>query len=463
MSTLVNSVDSDVNIVKNNVNKGKTDVDRVKTNANKDKTDIKSGVKSVKSGVNSGVKSGVNSGVKSVKSGVNSGINSVKSGVNSGINSVKSGFKSYFDHYSKFIHDLFFDLLQVLFTLGLFDAIINLTKYEANDLYPTNLHSKFYGDDESCDLGKMYAGETRFCNEKYTSIDAISEAGKSMFGSKLQTYAKNMGHLTSDSFSILLFWLSYTAFKCEHFSQNVLNAIHGITKKIVGFGMIINFIFFVIIASFIKYLNDQCIRPFLSKFLNFSKNANILSELATDLIINVACIITLLFLFIVIPLSIYYIFSIFILLIENLSIQINILCIFALYLNVSTLQKLINFIQSQIKGINQDSISNFINFLSSYILFFIIPIVVSLIQLYKIFSLLLSNIQFGVDTKYPLIFFSIILITFYYTIKIDLDTIHNFPISTIYGVLSILFIIYKYYKDQPQTTTTDNKVNSILK
>jgi hypothetical protein len=178
-------------------------------------------INSVKSGVNSEV----NSGVDSVKSGVDS--------VKSGVDSVKSKINSsYFDSHSKLIHDLFFDFLQVSVTLFLFIGIIGLTKYPADDLYPTNLHSTFYGDDESCDLGKLYAGETRFCNEKYNAIHSKPEAGKSFFGTKLQTYVKNMGYLTSDSFSIILLWLSYLALNCEQFSQINFQNIQQIIQKL---------------------------------------------------------------------------------------------------------------------------------------------------------------------------------------------------------------------------------------
>ena len=396
--------------------------------------------------VNSGVNSGVNLGVDSVKSGVDS----VKSKINS----------SYFDSHSKLIHDLFFDLLQVSVTLFLFIGIIGLTKYPANDLYPTNLHSTFYGDDESCDLGKLYAGETRFCNEKYNAIHSKPEAGKSFFGTKLQTYVKNMGYLTSDSFSIILLWLSYLALNCEQFSQIILNGIHQIAISLNGLGVIINLIVFVILASSIDYLNNQCIRPFLTKYLNFSTNKNIMMELASDIFIHVAGIFTLLFLFFIIPLSLYYIFSVCRLLLENLSIQMNLLCIFAIYTGMSTLVLLIKTIQTQMSSLKSDSINIFVKFISSYMLFFIVPIIVSIAKLYQLIVSLFSNISFTLDSKYKIVFMAILLFSFYESIKNDLDSAFKFPFSMIYAGVSICTLLFLYKKSLK--TNTNANVNATV-
>lgn len=406
----------------------------------------------------------VNSGVDSIKSGVDS----IKSGVDSlnPLDSVKKIKSSYFDSHSKLVHDLFFDLLQVSVTLFLFIGIINLTKYPADDLYPTNLHSTFYGDDESCDLGKLYAGETRFCNEKYNAIHSKPEAGKSLFGTKLQTYVKNMGFLTSDSFSIVLLWLSYLALNCEQFSQIILNGVHQIAISLNGLGIIINLIVFIILASLIDYLNNKCIRPFLTKYLNFSTNKNIMMELASDIFIHVAGIFTLLFLFFIIPLSLYYIFSVCRLLLENLSIQMNLLCIFAIYTGMSTLQLLINFIQTQMSGLNSDSINNFIKLASSYMLFFIVPIIVSIAKLYQLVVSLFSNISFALDSKYKIVFMAILLFSFYESIKNDLDSAFKFPFSMIYAVVSICSLLFLYQKSlkknasNANTSTTSNTSNA---
>jgi hypothetical protein len=106
----------------------------------------------------------------------------------------------------------------------------------------------------------------------------------------------------------------------------ILNGVHKVATALNSLGILINLFVFILITSFINYLNAQCIKPFLNKIFNFPKN-NIFKELSSELFINIAGIATLFFLFFAIPLSLYYIFSLCKLLLENLSIQMNILVI----------------------------------------------------------------------------------------------------------------------------------------
>ena len=75
-------------------------------------------------------------------------------------------------------------------------------------------------------------------------------------------------------------------------------------------------------------------------------------------------------------------------------------------------------------------------FMTSFGLFFIVPIIVSFTQLYKVIKNLITNINFDIDFVYKIIFMTIILISFYYPIKNDLDTVLKFPYSIIYAVIA---------------------------
>lgn len=398
------------------------------------------------------------------------------------INKTVATVKTEFDSTYKLVHDIFFASLQIFVSILLFIGIINLTKYEANDIYPVDLHSKFYGDDDKCDLGKLYAGETRFCNESYTSIDVEPIAGKSLFGRKLETYVKNMGYLSADSFSIILLWLNYIAFNCEHFSQTILNATHEFTKKITGMGFIANLFFFLIIASFIKLLNNNAIQPFLEeKFKIYLSDRDIFKELTGKLCIYVGCIILLLFLFLLIPVTFYYIFAICVLLLENLSIQMNLLCIFAIYTSFSTFKLFIQLIINNSKNFNKDSINQLSDKVdynkltqndklnkdvtTSYLLFFIIPIIVSIGKLSQLIRSLFSNISFKIDRASGLVFLAITLMSFYDIIKKNLDSnpkLFNFPFSIIYAVTSIVSVIFLYYKKPKQIQPNANVADATV-
>lgn len=385
---------------------------------------------------------------------------------------MKEDLSKDFDVYAILFHDLFFTLFQVGITLLLFVGILNLSKDKADELYPTNLHDAFYADTNAaegdCDLGKLRAGETAFCDGKYP-IDGQNNtiAGKSMFATKLAVYAKNMGYVTSDSFSIFLLWLSYLAFDCEHFCQIILNGMHSVARNLYDAHFMIQFIIIVSVISLINHLNVNTISPFLTKLFKIMKlaektnNKNIFMEMANYLIINICCILVLLFLFFMVPLTIYYIISLCKILTENLSIQMNILSVFGVFLTVKALMLFVEFMISQFgsdkireqtkgKADKADAIINagiqdqakFNAFLSSYIIYFFIPIMVAFIKMYKlIISLVPKMNPLGLHLKYKIIFIAIILASFYYPIKSDLDRQLKFPYSLIYAGFAILAVM----------------------
>jgi len=384
----------------------------------------------------------------------------------------KESLSKNFEVYSTLFHDLFFNLFQVGITLLLFVGILNLSKINEDVLYPTDLHHEFYASDKGlCDLGKLRAGETSFCDgTSYTVKRGEGEpniAGKSMFATKVAVYAKNMGYVTSDSFSILLLWFSYLAFDCERFCQIILNGMHSIARKLYDTHFIIQFIIIVSVISFINHLNINIITPFLTKLFKIMKiaqesnSANIFVEMSNDLIINICCILVLLFLFFMVPLTIYYIISLCKVLTENLSIQMNILSVFAVFLCVKALILFVEFMISQFgtdkireqtagKEDKADAIINagiqdqgkFKAFLTSYIIYFFIPIMVAFIKMYKLVIALVPKMDpFKLKLKYKIIFIAIILTSFYYTIQKDLDKTFKFPFSLIYAGLAILAVM----------------------
>jgi len=388
--------------------------------------------------------------------------------------------KNDFDIYSILFHDLFYSFLQTSTTLFLFVSILNLSKEKAEDLYPIDLHSKYYGDG-SCDLGNLKPGESSFC-DAYTAKDYNeSKAGKSFSASNLAKRAKNNGFITIDSWGVFTLWLSYLFFSCEHFTQIILNGAQQISQSLYNVHFAIQFFIIITIVSIINNLNINYINPLLTKLLNIfklfkvsSKNqSNIFIDISIQLFINCLSIFLLLFLFFMIPLTAFYVFALCKILTENLTIQMNILSVFALFLTIKSLLLFVQFMQGQFgasaissmtTGINNNAgkvnavlnagIQNgqaFQSFISSYILYFIIPILVALFKMFKLIVTLISNMNpLGLDTKYKLMFITLLLMSFYYPIKNDLDYEYDFPYSIIYAVLSGLSLAYLIYTNKSQ-------------
>jgi hypothetical protein len=362
--------------------------------------------------------------------------------------------------YSKLIRDLFFDLLQLSITLLLFVSIINLTKMDAEMLYPTDLKHEYYGEGK-CDLGNLKAGDTTFCGPYSVKTDGLplSEqkiVGKSTFAAKVQGYATNGGSVTSDTFTIFLLWSSYLLFSCEHFVQTMLQYLHKMAQLLTNAHFVLQFFVIVVIISAINALNVNTITPFLTKLLNiFGNKKDVGHEIANDLIISITSIFALLFIYLIGPLTFYYIFALFKLLTENLSIQLNLICVFAIFLSVKSGLLLLQYLQSNfLKKGKKDKgalMNELMSFISSYILTFIIPLIVAFIALFKLtMSMVLNMNPLLIESKYKYIFFTVILGSFYYPIKKNLD--RGFPYSIIYAVLSSVIVAYTGYKNYEKYT-----------
>jgi len=405
--------------------------------------------------------------------------------VNSNSNVNKNTFGQNFDIYSILFHDLFFTLLQIGITLLLFIGIINLSRKDSDELYPTNLNNMFYGDG-TCDLGNLTAGETSFCDGDFKPTGNLGDQ-KSYFAYKLAGYAKSGGFATLDMFSILIMWFGYLAFSCEQFTQQMFNSMNTLARSLDKSNPIVKFFIIVIIISLINNLNINTITPFLTNLLNMfnikkSKSSNILLEMFNYIVINVLCIVLLLFLFLIVPLTIYYVVALCKLLIENLSTQTNVMSVVALFMSTNTIVLFVQFMISQFGSISirkqtngkkgTDAANAIINaglqdkekfnaFMTSYGLFFIVPIIVSFSQLFKVIKNLISNIKFDIDIVYKIIFMTIILISFYYPIKNDLDRVLNFPYSIIYAVIAgISVAMYIAQNKDSVATEFEKKTNS---
>lgn len=399
-------------------------------------------------------------------------------------NNTGSEYTKSFYIYSVLFHNLFFNLLQIGITLLLFAGIISLSKKDSEELYPTNLHNAFYGNGD-CDLGNLTGGETTFCASDFTPIGTSKT---SFFAQKLAGYAKKGGYATSDMFSILLLWFTYLSFSCEHFTQGMMKSMNNLGKGLDSTNPFIKFIIIVTGISLINNINVNTINPFLTKLLNMfnirtkrKKNAqNFILEMFNNIIINVCSILLLLFLFLIVPLTLYYIIALCKSLIENLSTQMNILSIFAIFLSTNTLVLFVQFmlsqfgsdkIRQQTKGKKGEAAASavlnagiqdrnkFNAFITSYCLFFIIPIIVSFSQLYKLTKNLVSHMNiFGLGVVYNIIFMTIILISFYYTIQNDLDRTFKFPYSIFYAIIAGLSVAWYAKQNKDALKDEFNKI-----
>ena len=278
-----------------------------------------------------------------------------------------------FDKYAVLFKDLFYSLLQISVTIFLLIAIINITKQPANALYPIDLKNPYYTD-EKCDLTKIKAGETEFCEEfkkpsvlsvetPFTTDEAKSlHPGKSYFSELFRSYAENMGYVTGDSFSMLLLWLSYLAYSCDHFLMIWLNGAHSVAQMLNKVDKRISGIIMIVLASVITHYSLIYANPFLTK-LFFPKALHnhpnsFFTKAGSQVLISFLCIIVLILLFFIVPCTIYYIIALCILLFKNLSIQLNVLTLFSIYLCIKALKLFVDFMTSQF---GKDAIANQLN------------------------------------------------------------------------------------------------------
>jgi hypothetical protein len=269
-----------------------------------------------------------------------------------------------FDKYRVLFKDLFYGLLQISVTVFLLIAIVNITKHPADAIYPIDLNNPYYTD-EKCDLTDIKAGETEFCEgfnkndpnraqPDYSDIynaDPSLKPGKSYFSKLFRTYAQNMGYVTGDSFSMFLLWLSYLAYSCDHFLMIWLNGAHSVAQMMNTIDKRFAGIALIIIASLITHYSSLYVNPFLTtvffpKMVSNHPN-DFFTKAGSQVLISFLCMVILILLFFIVPCTIYYIIALFLLLFKNLSIQINVLSIFAIYLCIKALRLFIDFMISQ--------------------------------------------------------------------------------------------------------------------
>ena len=103
-------------------------------------------------------------------------------------------------------------------------------------------------------------------------------------------------------------------------------------------------------------------------------------------------------------------------------------------------------------GIQDQNMDKFKSFITSYIIYFIIPILVAFLKMSKLTGSLVPNMDpLHLPIRYKIIFISIILMSFYYPIKKILDK--NFPFSIIYAVFAILAVMLIIIQNQSSLTS----------
>lgn len=277
------------------------------------------------------------------------------------------------DKYAVLFKDLFFSLLQIVVTVFLLIAIINITKQPADALYPIDLNHPYYTDDK-CDLTDIKAGETEFCEEfkkpKVPSVETpftTEEAknlhpGKSYFSKIFRSYAENMGYVTADTNSMFILWITYLLYSCDHFLMIWLHGAHSVAQSLNSIDKRLSGIVLIIIASMITHWSLLYVNPLITRLLfpNMVRNHpnSFFIKAGSQIFISFLCIVILILLFFIVPCTIYYVIALCILFLKNLSIQINVLTIFSIYLCIKALILFIEFMTSQF-GAN--SIANQLN------------------------------------------------------------------------------------------------------
>jgi len=93
-----------------------------------------------------------------------------------------------------------------------------------------------------------------------------------------------------------------------------------------------------------------------------------------------------------------------------------------------------------LKGCIEDK-EEFNKFLKSYLTFFLIPLIVCLMKIYKLMINLVKNMNpFALEPIYKLCFVMILFIYLYVPIKKDLDEPFGFPYSYIYIALCVFTV-----------------------
>ena len=266
------------------------------------------------------------------------------------------------DKYAVLFKDIIYSLLQISVTIFLLIAILNISKEDANALYPTNLNDPYYTT-QTCDLNNIKPGETEFCDPfkqepAKIPINPGLKPGHSYFSNIFRNYAENMGYVTGDSFSMLLLWLSYLAFSCDHFLMTWLNGAHSLAQLFDKSNKIIAGIILIIIASVITHYSMIYVNPFLTKLFFPKKTTNnphnFFVTTGSQIVISFICVVILILAFFIVPSTIYYIVALVSILFKNLSIQINILSIFSLYLCIKSLHLFIVFMNKRFSKTAQD-------------------------------------------------------------------------------------------------------------
>jgi hypothetical protein len=274
------------------------------------------------------------------------------------VNESNSSIEATFDNYGKLFSALFVDITHIGIVIFVILCILNLINKDPDVLYPTDKSSSYYvSSKHNCDLNTIMANTTNFCKPLPTRPLNAEPTG--WFSKYFINYATNIGYINGGSMSMFWLWVFYLLYEMEYFVNFWINTAHKISKSFMD-TTIIRLVTIFIGIHFITLAKDKYVSPFLLRLFKMDRRKkhkgiikqtdyikNLLLDLPINLFISLFCIVFLVFVFLMIPSIFGFIFVLLKSLSMNISIQVNVLSFFTLYLCFKTLKTFISFMYGQ--------------------------------------------------------------------------------------------------------------------
>uniref|UniRef100_A0A6C0ESI9 Uncharacterized protein n=1 Tax=viral metagenome TaxID=1070528 RepID=A0A6C0ESI9_9ZZZZ len=273
------------------------------------------------------------------------------------VNESKSSIEATFDNYGKLFSALFVDITHIGIVIFVILCILNLINKDPDVLYPIDKSSTYYvSSKHDCDLNTVMAGPNSFCKPLSKSPSNTEPTG--WFSKYFINYANNIGYLNGGSMSMFWLWVFFLLYEMEYFVNSWINTAHKISKSFMD-TTIVRFVTIFIGIHFITLAKDKYVSPFLLRLFKMDRRKkpkgkskydyikNMLLDLPINLFISLFCIVFLVFVFLMIPSIFGFIFVLLKSLSMNMSIQVNVLSFFTLYLCFKTLKTFISFMYGQ--------------------------------------------------------------------------------------------------------------------
>ena len=228
-------------------------------------------------------------------------------------NNSNTSFEKTFDNYGKLFYNIIINLLQVGIVFVLFICMINISKKEANDLYPTDLESSYYvSEDYNCNLSNISSNESSFCKES-DKIKNSDNKIRSRYSKELIQKGLIIGYATGSITEILSFLFYYLLFQMEHFVNILLNKSHSFIETFFNKKLLV-FISIVPLMGLMNGFSQKIVFPFLIKLFRMNPNpkvnsgATFFADIFIHIFITFFCFFSILFLFLMIPSMVYFIY-----------------------------------------------------------------------------------------------------------------------------------------------------------